>query len=45
VIRAWVNGVLTCDFRTARPDAGVIALQLHDPGTRIRWRALRLQEL
>jgi hypothetical protein len=45
VIRAWVNGVLTCDFRTARPDAGVIALQLHDPGTRMRWRALRLQEL
>lgn len=45
VIRAWVNGILTCDYRTARPEAGVIALQLHDPGTRMRWRNLRLVEL
>jgi hypothetical protein len=45
VIRAWVNGILTCDYRTARPAAGVIAFQLHDPGTRMRWRGIRLLEL
>jgi len=45
LIRAWVNGVLTCDYRTARPEAGVIALQLHDPATKMRWRSLKLREL
>ena len=45
LIRAWVNGILTGDYRSARPEPGVIALQLHDPGTRMRWRNLRLLEL
>jgi hypothetical protein len=45
LIRSWVNGILTCDYRTARPEAGVIALQLHDPGTKMRWRNVRLFEL
>ena len=45
LIRAFVNGIPTCDFRGANPAAGVLALQLHDPGTRMRWRNLRLLEL
>jgi hypothetical protein len=45
VIRAWVNGIQTCDYREARQVPGVLALQLHDPGTRMRWRALHLREL
>jgi hypothetical protein len=45
LIRAFVNGVPTCDFRVADPAPGVLALQLHDPATRMRWRDLRLLEL
>lgn len=45
LIRAFVNGVPTCDFRGADPTPGVLALQLHDPATRMRWRNLRLLEL
>jgi hypothetical protein len=45
VIRSFVNGIPTCDFRRADPARGVLALQLHDAGTRMRWRALRLCEL
>jgi hypothetical protein len=45
VIRAFVNGVPTCDFHTANPAPGVLALQLHDPKTRMRWRGLRVWEL
>jgi 3-keto-disaccharide hydrolase len=44
LIRAFVNGVPTCDYRTANPTPGVLALQLHDPATRMRWRELRLFE-
>lgn len=45
LIRAWVNGIPTCDYRAADPRPGVLALQLHDPETRMRWRALSLWEL
>lgn len=45
LIRAFVNGVPTCDYRAADPTPGVLALQLHDPATRMRWRALCLWQL
>jgi len=45
LIRAFVNGVPTCDYRAADPKPGVLALQLHDPATRMRWRGLRVWEL
>ncbi len=45
VIRAWVNGIPTCDYRQAEEKAGVLALQVHDQATRVRWRDLRLWEL
>ncbi|MSR62577.1 MAG: DUF1080 domain-containing protein [Planctomycetes bacterium] len=45
LIRAAVNGIPTCDFREAKVRSGVLALQLHDPATRMRWRNLRLWEL
>jgi len=45
LIRAWVNGIPTCDFHESKARAGLLALQLHDPATRVRWRNLRLWEL
>jgi hypothetical protein len=45
VIRARVNGIPTCDYRQARETGGILALQVHDPGTRVRIRNLRLWEL
>ncbi len=45
LIRAQVNGIPTCDFRSAEQGSGVLALQAHDPATRVRWRDFRLWDL
>lgn len=46
-IRAWVNGVETCDHLDALELVGSLAFQIHggDPDIALRWRNVRLVEL